>query len=467
MNDSALKKITSTVEKSLLRCGFLPGGTGLLLGLSGGADSVMLLLALHKLSETHHFSLACVHVNHMIRGNEAARDEDFCRVLCAKLGVKLHIISENVPKLALQRGTGMEETARQVRYDVYARLLDANPALSHVATAHNATDNTETVVFHMARGCGLRGLCGIPMIRGRVLRPLLSVSKETIVEALKESGWSYVEDSTNTDTKYTRNYIRHELLPCLRKLNPGVDAGISRMCDHLSDDLRFIEQTATDWMLENGVTNKISARQLAELPRALARRVVFSMYKAAGGEKMPEEVHVEPLLSMIAEGQTTFIQRFPGGICAYVEHGRVVFSSHTPQAAEPPASQKIHLGENPLPGRHATMILTRDPNYFKERSTIVYKNAIKADLSSAKIEGTLYVRTRTEGDSYRYGGMTHKIKKLFSDSRLKGIPKAEIPVLCDDRGVVWVPGFSGRDDGNKAQGPQLYAYYCYHGGHDE
>ena len=461
---SGLLKIVSSIEKTLFSVGFLPKGKGLLLGLSGGADSILLLNALVQLSTRHGFLLEAVHVNHMIRGNEAVRDEDFCRTICLKLKVKLHIFSENIPKLAIERGMGLEETARDVRYAIFKKQLDANVNLDYVVTAHNASDNIETVMFNIARGCGLRGLCGIPVVRGRVLRPLLSVAKSDIVDALDEAQIAYIDDSTNTDVRYTRNYIRRDIVPGMRKINPGVDSSAYKMCEHLRDDLLFIEQTAEEWIKTHAVTNRVSAQDIKSLPVAIARRVIPFMYKQAGGTQMLEEVHIEPLLSMIRAGHTTFIQRFPGGICAYAESGRIVFSASLPSHDEILPEQTIYLGENQLEGRNAVMILTPDPDYFKEHPTNIYSLVIKASLASAKIEGDLYVRERVEGDSYRYAGMTHKIKKLLADRRLHGIPRPLIPVLCDNKGVLWVPGFSSREDKDKTEKRSLYVYYCYCGG---
>ena len=462
-----LQKLISSVEKNLFSVGFLPKGSGLLLGLSGGADSVMLLTALNSLSSRYGFILEAVHVNHMIRGNEAARDEDFCRTLCLKQKVRLHIFSENVPKIAIERGTGLEETARDVRYGIFKQLLDQNEKLQYVVTAHNASDNIETVIFNIARGCGLRGLCGIPMLRGRVLRPLLDVSKSDIVDALQEAGIQYSDDSTNSDVKYTRNYIRRDILPGMRKINPGVDTSAYKMCAHLRDDLAFIEEAAATWLSDKSVTNKANIVDLQALPIAIARRVIPSMYREAGGTQMLEEVHIDQLISMIKTGHTTFIQRFPGGICAYAEHGRIVFSASPPKQEEHLPIQIIHIGENSLEGRNADLILTPDPDYFKEKQANVYKFVIKASLSSAKISGDLYVRERIEGDSYRYAGMTHKIKKLLADRRLHGIPRPLIPVLCDDNGALWVPGFAAREDKEKTEKRLLYVYYCYRGGQNE
>lgn len=460
--DTTLAQITAGVEKSLLSCSFLPKGRGLLLALSGGADSVTLLLALLQLSAKYGFLLEAIHVNHMIRGNESVRDEDFCRKLCLHKGVRLYIESVNVPRLSLERGKGIEETAREERYRLFARYLNEHPGLSYVVTAHNATDNAETVLFHMARGCGLRGLCGIPAARGRVLRPMLAFSKQEVLSALKGAGQDYVEDATNADTRYTRNYIRHEILPAMRKLNPGLDGAVSAMCMRVRDDLDYIDRTAETWAEQHNVITRVQTADLARLHPALIKRIISMLYRNAGGADMLEESHINPMLEMIVSGHTTFIQRFPGGICAYAEGGRLVFSSNAPDMPLP--EQKLHMGRNVLEGRDAVMILTDDPHYFKDKPTNVYKISIKADLSSVKIEGSLFVRQRTDGDAFAYGGMTHKIKKMLADKRLQAVPRRLIPVLCDDKGIVWVPGFAPREDKVANENRIIYVYYGYCGG---
>lgn len=457
-----LAQITAGVEKSLYEASFLPKGKGLLLALSGGADSVTLLLALLALSQKHGFLLEAIHVNHMIRGNEAVRDEDFCRKLCLHKGVRLYIESVNVPKLSLERGKGMEETARDERYRLFARYLNESPALSYVVTAHNATDNAETVLFHMARGCGLRGLCGIPAARGRVLRPMLAFSKEDVLSALRDAGESYVEDATNADVRYTRNYIRHEILPAMRKLNPGMDDAVSAMCMRLRSDLDYIDMTAQQWAEAHNVVTRVQMSDLAALHPALIKRVVAMLYQNAGGSEMLQESHINPTVEMICSGHTTFIQRFPGNICAYAEGGRLVFSSNSPDRELP--EQRIHPGRNVLEGRDAVLYLSDDPRDFKDKSPNIYKITIKADLSSAKIEGNLFVRQRTDGDTFAYGGMTHKIKKMLADKRLQTVPRRLVPVLCDDKGIVWIPGFSPRDDKVTGENRGLHVYYGYCGG---
>ena len=186
---------------------------------SGGADSVSLLWALHALQSRYGLAVSALHVNHGIRGEEAVRDEAFCHDFCLTRGISFYVERVDAPAYAREKHVSLETAARILRYEVFMRLQQQERAL--IATAHTAGDNAETVIFRMARGTGLTGLSGIPPMREGIIRPILTVLPETVRAALDELGLSHVEDSTNQDTAYTRNYIRAEVIPRLETLHPG------------------------------------------------------------------------------------------------------------------------------------------------------------------------------------------------------------------------------------------------------
>ena len=203
----------TAIEKTILDFNMDSMLSHVLVGFSGGADSTALLHYLLARSRVCGTRVSALHVNHGIRGECADRDEDFCRRVCADWGVPLTVIRADVPTLAKERGQGIEETARQVRYSAFYEAMQADPTVTSVATAHNADDNAETVLFHMARGCGIDGLCGIPPVTDqRVIRPLLACSRKEIIAYCKGNNIQYMEDETNQDTRYTRNHIRHTVM---------------------------------------------------------------------------------------------------------------------------------------------------------------------------------------------------------------------------------------------------------------
>ena len=222
--DALMLEIKRYIEKNQLIC----PGDGVVVGLSGGPDSVFLLYALHTLQARMGFTLRAVHVHHGIRGAEADRDEAFSAELCAKLAVPFQAVHVAAPEYAAQHGLSLEEAARILRYEALetARQQMGTPS-AWIAVAHHLDDQAETVLHNLVRGAGLRGLAGMENRRNHVIRPLLSIKREDILKWLEQNNIPYVTDSTNADPHYTRNRIRSTVLPELREINPEASAHIA------------------------------------------------------------------------------------------------------------------------------------------------------------------------------------------------------------------------------------------------
>ena len=275
---------------------------GVLVGLSGGADSVMLLLLLLKIkSSVCDFPLVAVHINHMIRGIEADRDENFSKSLCRSLGVEFRSISLNVPEIAKEQGISIEEAARNARYSTFFDIIEADSRISTIAVAHNATDNLETVIFNMMRGSGLSGICGIPPVRDNIIRPLIYSSKKEITSALDVAGIDYVTDSTNTDVQYTRNYIRHEIVPRLCALNEAPEAMVTRMCLNLRDDNEYMSREADRIIVSSMQDAGIPSVALSGIPKSLFYRVLLKMVAKKSATR-PEKTHVDAIYDLLSGG---------------------------------------------------------------------------------------------------------------------------------------------------------------------
>ena len=208
-----------TVKRTIADHAMLAPGETVLLALSGGADSVALLCALRALG----YPVRAFHLNHCLRGAESDRDEAFCRALCERLGVPLTV--ERIDVRAQTAGEGIEAAARRIRYERLAAAAQG----AKIATAHTADDNLETMLFHLARGTGPKGLAGIPPVRDGVIRPLIGVERAQVEAYLAELGQDYVTDSTNLADSYTRNRIRHGVVPALRQINPEAGRAALRL----------------------------------------------------------------------------------------------------------------------------------------------------------------------------------------------------------------------------------------------
>lgn len=431
--------------------------SGVLVGFSGGADSVMLLCALKKhLSESGNTKLLAVHINHMIRGAEALRDEEFSREFCASLGIEF--LSRSIDVLALSRelSKGLEETARNARYSEFNNIISGRNDISCIAVAHNATDNLETMIFNLMRGTGTKGLAGISPIRDNVLRPLILIPKRDIVAALDSVGVPYVYDSTNAEIDYTRNYIRLEVLPKLTAISSNPEAQAARAAANLRLDASFIDDEADKVINGFSEEKHVGAAVLAKLHPAVFYRVLSAMART-WGDIMLEKNHVMKIRELLEKG-SDFSFSIPGGV-SFICHRGECFIGNDVHSDFSISHMPLSMGINHVDGIDAEILLSNEPievSYSK-----VYKISIQQAIDFDIIKGVLSVRSRRDGDAYVYGNMTHKLKKMFIDKKIPVEKRGEIPIICDENGILWVPGFSVRDGGSKNAAKKLYIAIAY------
>lgn len=423
---------------------------GVLLGLSGGADSLFLAAFLYEYRrrESLPFHVHAVHVNHMIRGREADRDECFAANIAEQLGFTFESARIDIPTLSKERGTGCEETARCERYRIFGDIIRGRNDISTIATAHNSSDNVETIIFNLARGTGVKGACGIAPINENIIRPLLSVTKDEIRNSLSEHEIEFMCDSTNDSIEYTRNYIRHEILPRLEHLNPRFEAAFTNYASALREDIDFIGGVVAP-ELEKANAESVSREYLLSLqPAALTR--FLSAFAEFNGADALEHSHFSAIRALLIEDNFSVSVSGRDFVC---ERGVCYFKNKTANK-EKDLYFTLSYGENPIPGYRAVICISdsKADNSFSN----VYKISIQADLSSAIINGGLYVRLRREGDAYFYGGMTHKLKKVFNDRDIPPSRRSRIPVICDDSGIVWVPGLGVRDDSPDGNNKKMF-----------
>lgn len=274
-------------------------GNAVVAALSGGADSVSLLHALKQLSEQLGIEVSACHINHHIRGEESDRDMRFCEELCDTLHIPLVIREANVTELQ-QKHESLEECARRVRYDFFAEVSEGRK----LATAHNSNDCAETVLLNMMRGTGLKGLCGVPPVRGNIIRPLIYCTRAEVEEYCSANGLSWVTDSTNLNVDYTRNKIRHIILPEMLKINGSLFSTMNRMEHSLRSDSDFLEEMAAQRLEEARCPGGYSAPMLAELPAPLQSRAIRMIFSAGGIE--PSALRINTAAEILAAGHGKF-----------------------------------------------------------------------------------------------------------------------------------------------------------------
>ncbi len=408
---------------------------GALVGFSGGADSVLLLSFLAYYSDFgKDFPIVALHVNHGIRGPEADRDEAFAKGFCNSLNIEFFSRKIDIPTIAAEMKMGLEECARKCRYSEFRKIIQGRNDISTICVAHNADDNLETVILNMLRGCGTRGMAGIPPVRENIVRPLLYVTKSNIVSALSEFEIPFVLDSTNSSNDYKRNYIRNNILPEFREISVSPEVMASRSSRNLRADDDYISSVAEEFLKTR---ERVKNTELTNLHEAVFSRVLSMMAKTSISSVNINEV--KRLLS-----GDNFSYSLPEGKIFLCEYGicRVIDGEDRQNFNY---TRKLSWGINRFDDFDSDVILSdgKCSNNFSN----VYKFSIQVNLASAIIEGDLYLRPKKDGDSIRYGGITHKLKKLFNDRKIPPSVRNLIPVLCDDKGVVFVPGFGVRDDG--------------------
>ncbi len=409
------------------RFDLIPPGAGVLCALSGGADSMYLLCRLLEGREKYGWVVQAAHLNHHLRPT-AQRDEDFVRDWCGEKGVPLAIGHEDVAGVARREGLSVEEAGRMLRY-AFLEETARQEGLSLIATGHHAGDNAETVLMNLIRGCGLKGLTGIPERRGDIVRPMLAVARTEIEAYLKEHSVPHVEDETNTDLNYTRNKVRHQLLPLLEELNPQAAAHIAAAARRLREDEEELERQAA-LLSSQGVDipegAAIPARVLADAPRPLARRSCAALLEQAG--LGGEAVHLDGILELAGGEDPSARLDVPGGSVRR-QYDLLVFSAGP--EPEPPPSVELAEGEN----RWGRWIIRCDSAVCPEKAYVSpWEFYLKAD--------PYLIRSRREGDRITLGKRPEKtVKRLMIEGRVPARRRGLIPVLAQGERVAAVGGF--------------------------
>lgn len=379
-------------------------GEHIVCAVSGGADSVAMLFAFYLLREKLNITLEAAHFNHHLRGEESLRDEDFVRAFCDRYEIPLHVGGAQV-----QPGKkGLEAAARDARY-AYLQSLDGK-----IATAHTADDNAETVLLHLVRGTGLKGLGGIAPQRGKLIRPMLSVTRQDVESFLEEWSLPHVEDSSNGTDAFLRNRIRHQVMPLLREENPKIGENLSRMALRLRlDEAHLAQQSAFETLPD--------VETLRALPDALRSRMLERFLKQSGVPE-PEDVHIAQAQALVFSENPSARAVLPGGVTiARCYHRLTVVSGEN-------GLSEISLpcpGQVDLPG-------------LRVICTPASEICNSADTFTVCPEGEIRLRPRQTGDSIRLSGGSRSLKKLFIDRKIPAAHRRLIPVVCDEQGILGV-----------------------------
>ena len=422
------QKVWETIRKYNM----LTEGEKVLVGVSGGADSCALLHCLCMLRKVMGLTVYACHVHHGLRGAEADRDEVFTAQLCEQLQVPLFVLHKDVGAEAKRRKIGTEQCGREIRYAFFEEKAAALGA--KIATAHTASDNTETVLFHLTRGSGITGLCGIPPCRGNIIRPLIEVTRSEIEAYCLEQQLTYVTDSTNLTKDYSRNRIRWDVVPVLKELNPSLESAVSGLSQRMRETEAYLSQAAEAALIQAKVSGGYAAAVLQTLPEAVFAAAVRKL--CAELALIPEAKHLALLHKIVYNGGAVEIG---GGVTAVMSQGIFrIYRQTLPQ-------DEVISGWQ---GQQALTVLNKKIDLLyvnieefhngEKNHQFLLANSLDYDT----IPITSCFRARRSGDQLTlwHRNVTKSVKKLLIECKVPREQRDSIVLLADGAQVLWLEG---------------------------
>ena len=436
-------KVRATVEKYRM----LQEGDRVIVGVSGGVDSVVLLHVLMALRDEYDLSLVVAHLDHGIRGEESRREGDFVRDLAQGMGLPFETALADVPALARKKRISVQEAAREARYGFYEEVRRRNNG-QKVATGQTADDQAETILMRVIRGAGLRGLKGIPPFRGEgFIRPLIETSREEVEKYADKEGLSFITDSSNIKDIYLRNRVRHDLIPHLeREYNPSIRVGLTRMASILSREDDYLDRKAEEAMagLIKGTADELSLDipRLKAFHEAIGFRVLQKMLAIVlGGDlRRIKTVHLDGVFRLLTHRAPNKVLCLPQGIYAEKHYAELFIRRGRPPAVFPFEYIVDIPGVTILEGLGKKLV-TRIER--AKRGTPMDRDSKVAYLDDDKLVRPLTLRSFEEGDLFIPLGMKgrKKLKDFFIDSKVPKALRRHIPLLISGGSIVWVVGY--------------------------
>ena len=421
--------ILNTIKKTISDYGILHDGESVLVGLSGGADSVCLTHALCALRDKLGITVSAAHVNHGIRGDEAERDEEFARNFAKSLGIEFYSIKLDIPDEAKKTGVSEETAGRNARYSFFTDLCQKY-GIDKIATAHNKNDNAETIAMNFMRGSTIKGLGGIPRIRGNIIRPLLDVSRDEIERYCAENDLKYVTDSTNLSCDYTRNKVRSMLVPLIeREFNQSFTETVTENAVLASEDSAYIDKTARAEYERIVTGGRAEINELLSLDAAIRRRVVFYMLSdVSGTSEGIGAAYVKSALSLLNKSSGASVN-LPRGVWVRNEYGFLVAEMRSDDVK--PFEYTLNAGENYIPELSSAVTVAETDK--RTRDGAVYLSASAHDK--------IIIRNRREGDVFYPCGMTgsKKVKEYFINEKIPRHVRPLTPIV-EINGVIAAVG---------------------------
>jgi tRNA(Ile)-lysidine synthase len=443
--------LVNKVRKTIIKENLIEAGEKVLVGLSGGIDSTAMLHVLAELAGAYHFKIGIAHINHLLRGEESERDQHFVETLALRFSFPCHVKRFDVRAYAAGRGISLQHAGRDVRYRFFDEVVHEQ-AYSRIAIAHNLDDQIETFMLRMLKGSGIKGLASIPIKRDKIIRPFLNIYRSEIEEYVNVSSILYVEDSSNKGIKYERNYVRKEIIPAMKKLNPVFKEKISFLLQDISRINVFFEEQSARFMgshLNSKEQDVLSfgIKELEELDSETRFRTIANVLDMIEPGFIILREHYMLVEKILRGKRPNLAVVLPRGIRAVRTYGRLTF---TKKQINPVIKDVLPVmyGKNILKPFNIVLEISKITNrpLIKTFCSMEFE-ALKEDgkniaFLDADKAGNMCVRTFQEGDRFKPLGMNNyvKLKDFFISRKIPKEQRRHIPLLTSNKDIMWVVG---------------------------
>lgn len=448
-------KFLEKINKTIRKYSMLSEGDSVLIGLSGGPDSVCLTIILDKLRDNFNLSLYAVYINHGLRPDEIVREISSCRSLCDRLGIRFIPKSINLEEYVRENNLNLQEAARDLRYRMFEKISE-ELRVTKLALGHNADDQAETVLMRLVRGAGRRGMSGIPPVRGNIIRPLIDIKREEIEAYLAEVNEPFLTDSSNLKEDYFRNWLRHNIIPEIKKQNPSFVDSIVKSAEIFRDEDAYLEVIVTKTLMRliTGKTDnsiELFLIPLENIEKPILRRIMRRVLSEIGVDRGIDLGHVDDILRLIKENQSGDMLNLPRGIRVVKKYSTLLLtteelsSGFTPCAFEVPG--KVTLEE-------AGIVINAEVSETMQDGC---DGKMTAVLDFDRLVFPLYIRMREDGDFFYPAGfgMRKKLQDFFVDCKVPHDERDSVPIIVSGEDIVWIAGyrmderFTAKDDTKK------------------
>ena len=437
-----IKTLADKAKETIAKHSMISAGDRILVGLSGGADSVCLLTILLRIKDDLGIEISAAYIDHGFRPDETPNEIEFCSRFCSARSIDFSTQKIDVKAFAESEGLNKQEVARKLRYNALQDIAAATAA-NKIALAHNADDQAETLLMHLVRGSGPLGLSGIPPVRGRIIRPLIETERSDIEKYLRHEGIEYVTDSSNLKNDYLRNRLRHFIIPSLKNINRDFVQAVLRTTNIIRDEERYFDILVTKTLMKlisrkSDTLIELFLSPMEYMDTVLLRRVLRRALAETKGLRGLGLDHIEDMIKLIKSGRSGDRIYLPNSIRAIKAYATLVMTSEIPVKL----SDYIISDPGEVVLKEASMVMRlsvreRDPEIddLGDGRKIVY-------LDADKLAFPLQVRPRRSGDYFYPLGLGNrkKIQDYFVDEKIPRDERDVVPLLINNNEIAWVIG---------------------------